>query len=199
GAVLEQHETGQGPGLCAALHAQRERRIAAGRHAAEQHEERRDRDPGGWDEDEEHEPLPSRGDPVSVLEGRGLNPPIGWRQTWLERRIKPLQQASSAVSLLDVEDVELRRDARRFPEVLRALPGALQDQPARGPDQQPGAQDPAAGREPTSTAGTLPRISDVATPNSMWPKANAPSAAATVSGTAWLRSVPTSCLAPRVG
>ena len=49
--------------------------------------------------------------------------------------------------------------------------------------------------EPAMTAGTLPMIIDVVTENSIWPKASAPSAAATVSGTAWVRSVPTSWLA----
>src|SRR5437660_2865926 len=53
--------------------------------------------------------------------------------------------------------------------------------------------------EPTITAGTLPRISETVTPNSTWPKITAPSAAASVSGTAWVKSVPTSWLAPIVG
>ena len=53
--------------------------------------------------------------------------------------------------------------------------------------------------EPTSTAGTLPMTSEVVTPNSTWPKARAPSAAARVSGTACVRSVPTSWLAPIIG
>ena len=42
-------------------------------------------------------------------------------------------------------------------------------------------------------------ISEVVTPKSTWPKASAPSAAAAVSGTAWVRSVPTSWLAPIIG
>ena len=44
--------------------------------------------------------------------------------------------------------------------------------------------------DPTRTAGTLPRMSDVVTENLTWPKASAPRAAASVSGTAWVRSVP---------
>jgi hypothetical protein len=46
--------------------------------------------------------------------------------------------------------------------------------------------------EPTSTAGTLPTMIDAVTPNSTCPNVSAPSAAAAVSGTAWVRSVPTS-------
>ena len=42
-------------------------------------------------------------------------------------------------------------------------------------------------------------MSEVVTENSTWPKASAPSAAATVRGTAWVRSVPTSWLAPSIG
>ena len=42
-------------------------------------------------------------------------------------------------------------------------------------------------------------ISEVVTENSMWPKATAPRAAAAVRGTAWVRSVPTSWLAPSMG
>ncbi len=53
--------------------------------------------------------------------------------------------------------------------------------------------------EPTSTAGTLPMISDAVTPNCTWPNTSAPSAAAAVSGTAWVRSVPTSCPALSAG
>ena len=40
---------------------------------------------------------------------------------------------------------------------------------------------------------------EVVTENSTWPKARAPSAAARVRGTAWVRSVPTSWLAPSIG
>ena len=54
-------------------------------------------------------------------------------------------------------------------------------------------------RDRISTAGTLPMTIDVVTENSTWPKASAPSAAASVSGTAWVRSVPTSWLAPIIG
>ena len=46
-------------------------------------------------------------------------------------------------------------------------------------------------KAPTRTAGTLPMMIDVVTESSTWPKASAPSAAAMVSGTAWVRSVPT--------
>jgi hypothetical protein len=46
--------------------------------------------------------------------------------------------------------------------------------------------------EPTITAGTLPMMIDVVTENSICPNARAPRAAAMVSGTAWVRSVPTS-------
>jgi hypothetical protein len=53
--------------------------------------------------------------------------------------------------------------------------------------------------DPISTAGTLPTITDVVTPNSTCPKASAPRAAAPVSGTAWVRSVPTSCPADSRG
>ena len=53
--------------------------------------------------------------------------------------------------------------------------------------------------EPTRTAGTLPTTMDVVTANSTCPNASAPSAAASVSGTAWVRSVPTSWLAPSTG
>jgi hypothetical protein len=47
--------------------------------------------------------------------------------------------------------------------------------------------------DPISTAGTLPITIDAVTPNWTVPKTRAPSAAAAVSGTAWVRSVPTSC------
>ena len=50
-----------------------------------------------------------------------------------------------------------------------------------------------------STAGTLPRINDPVTDSSTWPNASAPRAAARVSGTAWVRSVPTNELAPIIG
>jgi len=60
-----------------------------------------------------------------------------------------------------------------------------------------GARDDSS--EPTSTAGTLPRASDVVTDSSTWPKVRAPRAAARVSGTAWVRSVPTSWFAPSAG
>ena len=40
---------------------------------------------------------------------------------------------------------------------------------------------------------------DVVTENSTCPNASAPSAAARVSGTAWVRSVPTNWLAPSIG
>src|SRR5215472_2287010 len=53
--------------------------------------------------------------------------------------------------------------------------------------------------EPISTAGTLPMTIDAVTPNSTCPNTSAPSAAAAVSGTAWVRSVPTSWLAPMSG
>ena len=46
--------------------------------------------------------------------------------------------------------------------------------------------------EPISTAGTLPTMIDAVTPNSTCPNVSAPRAAAAVSGTAWVRSVPTS-------
>ena len=46
--------------------------------------------------------------------------------------------------------------------------------------------------EPISTAGTLPTMIDAVTPNSTCPKVSAPRAAAAVSGTACVRSVPTS-------
>ena len=42
-------------------------------------------------------------------------------------------------------------------------------------------------------------ISEAVTESSTCPKASAPSAAASVSGTAWVRSVPTNCFAPIVG
>src|SRR5258708_8212024 len=54
-------------------------------------------------------------------------------------------------------------------------------------------------KEPTRTAGTLPITIDAVTANSTWPNASAPSAAASVSGTASRRSVPTSWLAASVG
>ena len=60
-----------------------------------------------------------------------------------------------------------------------------------------GARDDSS--EPTNTAGTLPSASDVVTDSSTWPKVKAPSAAASVRGTAWVRSVPTSWFAPRAG
>jgi hypothetical protein len=47
--------------------------------------------------------------------------------------------------------------------------------------------------EPISTAGTLPITIDAVTPNWTVPNTSAPSAAAAVSGTACVRSVPTSC------
>ena len=48
---------------------------------------------------------------------------------------------------------------------------------------------------PISTAGTAPRMIEAVTPNSTVPKISAPRAAAAVSGTACVRSVPTSALA----
>jgi hypothetical protein len=60
-----------------------------------------------------------------------------------------------------------------------------------------GARDDSS--DPISTAGTLPTITDAVTPNSTCPKASAPRAAAPVSGTAWVRSVPTSCPADSSG
>jgi hypothetical protein len=45
---------------------------------------------------------------------------------------------------------------------------------------------------PTMTAGTLPITSEVVTEKTTCPKTSEPNAAAAVSGTAWVRSVPTS-------
>jgi hypothetical protein len=53
--------------------------------------------------------------------------------------------------------------------------------------------------EPASAAGTLPAAMETVTPNSTCPNIRAPRAAASVSGTAWVRSVPTSRLAPIAG
>ena len=53
--------------------------------------------------------------------------------------------------------------------------------------------------EPMKTAGTLPMTMETVTPNETWPNASAPSAAARVNGTAWVKSVPTSWLAPSIG
>ena len=53
-----------------------------------------------------------------------------------------------------------------------------------------GARDESS--DPISTAGTLPTMINAVTPNSTCPKASAPRAAAAVSGTACVRSVPTS-------
>ena len=41
--------------------------------------------------------------------------------------------------------------------------------------------------------------SEAVTENTTWPKINAPAAAASVSGTAWVRSVPTNCPAASLG
>jgi hypothetical protein len=45
--------------------------------------------------------------------------------------------------------------------------------------------------DPARTAGTLPMTIEIVTPNWTDPKISAPAAAARVSGTAWVRSVPT--------
>ena len=49
------------------------------------------------------------------------------------------------------------------------------------------------------TAGMLPMAREAVTGNSTWPKTSAPRAAARVRGTAWVRSVPTNCLALSIG
>jgi hypothetical protein len=54
-------------------------------------------------------------------------------------------------------------------------------------------------KEPTSTAGTLPMMTAAVSPNCTCPNASAPSAAAAVSGTACVRSVPTSWPAASIG
>jgi len=53
--------------------------------------------------------------------------------------------------------------------------------------------------EPTRTAGMLPITIEAVTANWTCPNSSAPAAAARVSGTAWVRSVPTSCPADSTG
>ncbi len=60
-----------------------------------------------------------------------------------------------------------------------------------------GARDESS--EPISTAGTLPTMINAVTPNTTCPKVSAPRAAAAVSGTACVRSVPTSWPALSIG
>src|ERR1035437_7806893 len=118
----------------------------------------------------------------------------GWAAGWAARagRIQTNQYPAAASST-----APMVQPSATVPSPTYFSPEARITKVMTGRMKRSGARDDSS--EPISTAGTLPTMMEAVTPNSTCPKASAPRAAAAVSGTACVRSVPTSWPALRVG
>src|ERR1022692_3482800 len=118
----------------------------------------------------------------------------GWAAGWAARagRIQMNQYPAAASST-----APMVQPSAAVPSPTYFSPEARITKVMTGLIKRSGARDDSS--EPISTAGTLPTMMEAVTPNSTCPKASAPRAAAAVSGTACVRSVPTSWPALSIG